>query len=108
MSFDAGSYAYGDVRLPGVDAVAARDSSGKLWLSLVNVDPNRSALIAASIDGFNARSASGQVLTAPGVDSHNSFDQPNEVAPRPFAGHPSAGRLLFELPPKSVAVVEVR
>jgi len=108
VSFDAGSYAYGDVRLPGVDAVAARDSSGKLWLSLVNVDPNRSALIAASIDGFNARSASGQVLTAPGVDSHNSFDQPNEVAPRPFAGHPSAGRLLFELPPKSVAVVEVR
>jgi alpha-N-arabinofuranosidase len=107
VSFDAGTYAYGDIRLPGVDAIAARDSSGKLWLSLINVDPNRSARIAASIEGFTARSATGQILTAPAVDSHNSFNQPNEVVPRPFAGHASAGRLLFELPPKSIAVVEV-
>jgi alpha-N-arabinofuranosidase len=108
VSFDAGAYAYGAIRLPGVDAIAARDSSGKLWLSLVNVDPNRSTRIAASIEGVNARSATGEVLTAPAVDSHNSFDRPNAVVPRPFSGHASAGQLLFELPPKSVAVVEVR
>ena len=108
VSFDAGTYAYGDIRLPAVDAVAARDSSGKLWLSLVNVDPDRPARIAASIDGFNARSASGQVLTAPAVDSHNGFDRPDGVVPRPFSGRPGAGGLVFDLPPKSIAVVEVR
>jgi alpha-N-arabinofuranosidase len=108
VSFDAGTYAYGDIRLPAVDAVAARDSSGKLWLSLVNVDPNRSTRIAASIDGAGPRSATGEILTGASVDSHNSFDRPNDVVPRPFVTRASGGQLLFELPPKSIVVVEVR
>ena len=108
VSFDAGTYDYGDIRLPAVDAVAARDRSGKLWLALVNVDPNRAATIDASIHGFAAHGAAGQVLTADTVDAHNVFERPNQVAPRRFAGRASGGRLLFDLPPKSVAVVEVR
>jgi alpha-N-arabinofuranosidase len=35
VSFDAGAYVHGDISLPRVDAVAARDASGKLWLSLI-------------------------------------------------------------------------
>jgi alpha-L-arabinofuranosidase len=108
VTFDAGTYAFGDIRLPAVDAVAARDTSGKLWLALVNVDPNREARIAASIEGFAARSATGEVLTAAGVDAHNTFDRPNQVAPRGFTGRPSGGQLIFELPAKSIAVVQLR
>jgi alpha-N-arabinofuranosidase len=108
VTFDAGSYAYGDIRLPAVDAVAARDAAGKLWLALVNVDPNRAARIAASIEGFAARSAVGEVLTAASVDAHNTFDRPSQVAPRAFTGRSSGGELIFELPAKSVAVVQLR
>jgi alpha-L-arabinofuranosidase len=108
VSFSAGTYAFGDIRLPQVDAVAARDSSGRLWLALVNVDPNRPARMTASLEGLNARGAAGQILTAATVDAHNTFNQPDRVAPRPFAGRSSGGRLQFELPPKSVAVVQVR
>jgi alpha-N-arabinofuranosidase len=108
VTFDAGTYAYGDIRLPAVDAVAARDSAGSLWLALVNVDQNRAARIDASIEGIAARSAAGEVLTAATVDAHNTFDRPTQVAPRHFTGRTSGGRLFFELPPKSVAVVEVR
>ena len=108
VSFDAGSYVYGDIHLPQVDAVAARDLEGRLWLALVNVDPNRPAQMAASVDGLNARSASGEILTGAAVDAHNMFDRPNEVAPRPFAARSVGRQLVFDLPPKSVAVVEVR
>lgn len=108
LSFDPGVYAYGDIRLPQVDAVAARDLSGRLWLSLVNVNPNGPASVAVSIDGVKARSATGEVLTAPAVDAHNSFDRSNRVEPRPFAGRSSGGQILFELQPKSVAVVQIR
>ena len=108
VTFDAGSYAYDDIRLPKFDAVAARNLSGRLWLALVNVDPNRPGQIAVAIEGENVRSASGQLLTAATVDSHNSFEQPNEVVPRRFAGRTSDGQLLFDLPPKSIAVVELR
>jgi alpha-N-arabinofuranosidase len=108
VSFDAGAYAYGDIRLPAVDAVAARDRSGKLWLALVNVDPGRAAAIGVSIEGLAARSAIGEILTGSSVDAHNTFDHPNQVGRRRFTGRASGGQLLFELPPKSVAVVEVR
>jgi alpha-N-arabinofuranosidase len=108
VSFDAGSYAYGDIRLPAVDAVAARDQSGRLWLALVNVDPNHEATIRTSIGGAVARAATGELLTAAKVDAHNSFGHPNDVRPRAFTGRAAGGQLVFDLPPKSIAVVEVR
>lgn len=107
VSFDAGTYAYGDIRLPRVDAVAARDSSGKLWLALANVDPNRPARLNASLAGVNARYATGRLLTAAAVDAHNTFADPNRVAPRPYSGRLSGGQLQFDLPAKSIAVVNV-
>ncbi|MGN6588831.1 MAG: alpha-N-arabinofuranosidase [Sphingomicrobium sp.] len=108
VSLASSSYDFGDNRLPGVDAVAARDRTGRLWLALVNVDPNRRAIVRSSIDGLTARSALGEVLTGPAVDAHNSFERPNEVAPISFAGRISGRQLTFDLPPKSIAVVEVR
>jgi alpha-N-arabinofuranosidase len=108
VMFDAGSYSYGDLHLPKVDAVAARDASDRVWLALVNVDPKAPASIAVTIDGANLSSASGQILTADAVDAHNSFDRPNDVRPRPFAGRVSGGRLLFDLPSKSIAVVQLQ
>ena len=108
VSFEAGTYVHGDISLPRVDAVAARDASGKLWLALVNVDPNQPAKVSAALAGMKASSAKGQVLTAGAVDSHNSFDRPNDVAPKPFSGRAAGGQLQFDLPPKSIAVVEVR
>lgn len=108
VSFDAGTYSLGTISLPKVDAVAARDSAGKLWLALVNVDPNRPAKISASMAGVKARGASGQVLTAAAVDAHNTFESPREVAPKPFSGRASGGALQFDLAPKSIAVVQVQ
>src|SRR5439155_21729088 len=91
VSFEAGTYASGDIRLPQVDAVAARDSSGKIWLSLVNIDPNRPAHF--TLDGIASKGAIGEVLTGAAVDAHNSFAQPAQVAPRPCTGRVSGGRL---------------
>jgi alpha-N-arabinofuranosidase len=108
VAFDPRRYLFSDIALPQVDAVAARDKSGRLWLALVNVDPNQPVWVTAAFDSLKAQSAKGEVLTAPAVDAHNSFAKPDEVAPRPFAGRQSSGGLRFNLPPKSVAVVEVR
>lgn len=106
-TFDPSSYQFGDISLPGADAVAARDAEGRLWLSLVNVDPARPRTMTVRIAG-DVRSAAGRVLTAPSVDSHNSFETPDAVEPTAFAGRVAGGELIFDLPPKSVAVVELR
>ncbi|QIK80031.1 alpha-N-arabinofuranosidase [Sphingomonas piscis] len=106
VSFEAGTYTHGGITLPRVDAIAARGTDGKLYLSLTNVDANKPARITAAVPG--ARRATGQVLTGPAVDTHNSFDNPNRIAPKPFSGRVSGGQLTFDLPAKSVAVVEVQ
>ena len=93
---------------PGVDAAAARDTSGKLWLALVNVDANRPARITTGFAGVNARSASGRILTAAAADAHNDFDKSDQVAPKPYRGTGAGGGIQFDIPAKSIAVVEIR
>jgi alpha-N-arabinofuranosidase len=63
--------------------------------------------MVVTIPGVSARSAAGEVLTAPAVDSHNTFERPNTVRPAPYRGSISGGKLRFDLPAKSVAVVRV-
>jgi len=107
ITFDAGVYTNGNVNLPRVDAIAARDKNGKLWVEITNVDPNRAVEINLKVAGITARSATGETLTAPKVDSVNTFDKPNTVIPKPFSTKAQNGRLILNLEPKSVTVVSV-
>ena len=107
VTFNAGTYTNGDITLPRVDAIAAKDSSGKLLLGLINVDPNRFVEIEVSINGLNVTSASGETLTAPKVDSVNTFNAPNKVTPKPISAKVQGGKLTIKLEPKSVTVVSI-
>ncbi|HUN89682.1 MAG TPA: alpha-L-arabinofuranosidase C-terminal domain-containing protein [Terriglobales bacterium] len=105
VTFDAGTYTNGSVTLPRVDAIAAKDTTGKLWLAITNLDPNQPVEIDASVAGVSVKSVSGQMLTAPQVDSVNTFDAPNTVVPKPIAAKAEGGKLTLNLAPKSVTVV---
>ena len=107
VTFDAGTYTHGDVTLPRVDAIAAKDTAGTLWLAVTNLDPNRTADIEVSLAGVTARSAAGQTLTAPAVDSVNTFDAPDTVVPKPVSATVQGGTLRLTLAPKSVTVLSV-
>lgn len=106
-TFDAGVYSAGGLSMPQVDAIAARDKQGKLWLAVTNLDPNRSADISAAIDGAAARLATGEVLTAARVDAVNTFDSPDVVKPQPVSFQAVDGRIPLHLPPKSITVVSL-
>lgn len=107
VKFNAGTYTNGDITLPHVDAIAAKDPSGKLWLELTNVDPNNTVEIEVNISAINANTASGETLTAPRVDSVNTFDAPNTVAPKSINAKIQNGKLTIKLDPKSVTVVSL-
>ena len=107
VRFDAGTYTNGEVVLPRVDAIASRDPSGKLWLAVTNLDPNRPVTVEATLSGVTPRSAAGHTLTAPRVDSVNTFDAPNAVVPQPIAATVHGGRLALTVAPKSVTVISV-
>jgi len=107
VSFNAGTYKHGDITLPRVDAIAAKDKAGKLWLEVTNIDPNEPVEIALNVAGIAAKSAAGETLTAPNVDSINTFSAPNTVAPKPVSVKAQAGKLTLKLEPKSVTVISV-
>jgi alpha-N-arabinofuranosidase len=105
VAFDAGAYTHGDVTLPRLDAIAAKDASGKLWLEITNLDPEQPAEI--DVAGMAVKSAAGETLTAPAVDSVNSFDAPNTVAPKPVAVKIQGGKLTLKVEPKSVTTISL-
>jgi alpha-N-arabinofuranosidase len=107
VAFDAGTYTHGDVTLPRVDAIAARDAAGKVWMALTNLDASRPVTIAASISGLLPRSAAGQTLTAPRVDSVNTFEAPSTVAPKAIAAKVQGGTVNLTVEPRSVTVISV-
>ena len=103
MSSD--SFVRGDITLPRVDGIAARDKSGKLWVAVTNLDPTRAARVDLAVAGSSATRARGTTLVAPRLDSVNTFDSPTAVVPRPYAAKGSKGKISVELAPASVTVV---
>jgi alpha-N-arabinofuranosidase len=96
-------YRNGDHHLQMVDVSAARGKDGKLVLSIVNTDPGHAVQVVTNLTG----TAQGRILTAFAMDAHNTFAQPNMVHPVPFHGSTEGGKLSFDMPAKSVAVVTV-
>ena len=107
VTINAGTYTQGEIALPRVDAIAAKDTNGKLWLEITNVDPNQPIEIEVSLAGIMPKSAAGETLTASKVDSVNSFAAPNAAVPKPISAKVQGGKLSLKLEPKSVTVLSV-
>jgi alpha-L-arabinofuranosidase len=109
VDLKSGTYTYGKVSVPQVNASAARTKSGNVVVALTNLDPNKPAPVSISIPGIKPGAVSGTVLTAAAMDAHNTFDDPEAVHPTAFAGAMVAdGKLTLTLPPKSVVVLDVK
>ena len=57
---------------------------------------------------ITAKTASGETLTGPAMDSHNTFAAPNTVVPKPISATVTGDRLSITLAPRSVTVLAVR
>jgi alpha-N-arabinofuranosidase len=105
----AALYGFEGDSIPAVSASASRDRRGVVHLTMSNLDPNQARTVEAELRGTSATAASGRILTAPAINSHNTFERPDVVRPAPFAGaQVKGGRLSVTLPPKSVVVLELR
>lgn len=104
----APDYVQGDRRVPGVSVSAGKTRDGKLLVALVNVHPDRALPAEIRLDGVKAKKVTGRILTAPALNSHNSFDQPDAVKPASFTGAKLSGDTLSTtLPAHSVVVLTV-
>ena len=95
----------------GIDAVSAsasRDASGKVHITLVNIDPNNEQTVDCDLGKFAAKNVMGKALTSAKINDHNTFENPNNVTVKDFNGvRIDSGTLSVRLPSKSVVMLEL-
>jgi alpha-N-arabinofuranosidase len=102
-------YEFGNEKIPAVSVSASRDKEGHVHITLCNLNPNAPVDVAARVSGLTAGTVTGRVLTAPAMNAHNTFAQPENVKPAPFDGaRRTAEGFTATLPPKSVVVLAFR
>jgi alpha-N-arabinofuranosidase len=108
VDLQAPSYSFGGVSVPALEAAAGRDAKGVLHIALVNLDPHNAIEISARLQGVHAGKVGGLLLSAPAVNSVNSFAAPQTVIPAAFdAARLEDGTVSATLPAKSLVVLSV-
>ncbi len=102
-------YSFGDNSIPKVNVSASKDDSGRIHISLCNLDPNKKAEVNCALEGAEPKEISGRILTAEAMTAHNTFENPDVVKPASFSDFKLAGNILtVALPSKSVVVLEIQ
>ena len=99
----------GDRIVPMVSATASRDANGVIHISLSNVHLDEAQEIDINLEGLKVKNVTGEILTSKHITDHNTFENPNVVAPKAFNGAKiNKGALKVTLPAKSIVVLEVK
>ncbi len=102
------AYRFGDQSLPAISASASRDNEGRTHISLVNIHPETEIDLSVSLEGVDGNRVKGRLLTSEEIQSHNTFENPEEVVPVEFSGAKiNSGTLELTMPAHSVVVLEI-
>jgi alpha-N-arabinofuranosidase len=108
VELQCGDYQLANGNIPAINVSASKDKSGKVHLSLCNLDPTNSRELQCRFQGLDAGRFSGRVLTAEFMSAHNTFDRPEAVKPAEFDDFSLKDDVLtVTLPSKSIVVLEV-
>jgi alpha-N-arabinofuranosidase len=104
------NYTYGNESIPAVSQTVSKSKDGRIHISLSNVNPNREIGIKVEILGKTfTRINDCKILTAPELNSVNTFENPEIVKTEGFKSFEilSPGSFGISLPPKSVVTLEL-
>lgn len=108
VSFESPDYEYGDDSLPAISVSASMDHQGKIHISCVNIDPGNEHKLSLDLRGSGFKEATAKVLTSDAMNSHNTYEKPEEVIPAGFNEvRIRKGIVELTVPAKSVVVLEI-
>jgi alpha-N-arabinofuranosidase len=108
VSLTGNQYELNGKKINAVSVSASKDSTGKIHITLVNIDPNKAQTIETDLRGMTAKKVSGQILTSDKINDYNTFDKPNKVTVKDFKeAKLSGGKLNISLPAQSVVMLEI-
>jgi alpha-N-arabinofuranosidase len=108
VSFTSDKYELNGRKMEALSVSASKSASGKIHITLVNIDPNKAQSVETELRGVTAKKVSGKVLTSAKINDYNSFEKPNTVTVKDFNDAKiSGGKLNVTLPAKSVVLLEI-
>ena len=94
--------------VPAVNA-SASTKDGVISITLCNLNPNDSENVELSLPADEISTASGQIITSQSINDFNDFGKNETVSLKEFSvAKPKDGKLTFELPAKSVVLVQLK
>ncbi len=94
---------------PTLSVSASRSADGKLLVTLVNPRLDSAQAVTLVLDALRPKTAAGEILCTRDIRAHNTFAQPQQVAPKPFGDiRIGGGNVSLTLPPASVVTVTLQ
>lgn len=103
-------YQHNSDQIPAISSSSSVDKNGKIHVTLSNLNPNKTIKLEIDLSGKGfSKINSGTILTAPAVNTVNTFDKPETIVPVAFkdAKKLTDNKLEVNLPGKSVVVLEL-
>lgn len=102
-------YQYNGKSLPALNISASKDKSGKIHLTIVNVNPKEEIELECELKGIEkVKKGFGRIITAKELNTFNSFDKPNNVISSDFNNFDVVNKLVsIKIPSKSVVMIEL-
>lgn len=101
-------YTYKNASIPSLSVSTSIDQTGKMHISICNLNPNKTEKVSCSINGYNAKKITGTIISSTQLNAHNTFDSPNTIGIKAFTGFTSAaGAIEVSLPAASVVTLEI-
>jgi alpha-N-arabinofuranosidase len=102
-------YKLGDEKLPSLSASASKDSAGIVHISITNVNAHTQEGVTINIDGMKFTKVTGRILSSSKLQDDNTFDDPDKISPKTFAGATLKDNIIsLRMPPFSVVVLELK
>ncbi len=101
-------YVQGSEKLKSISASASRSANGRVYISLVNINPREAQNVVINAKGLPSEGIVGRMLSSAKVSDHNTFEKPDLISPKEFrAVQRSGDQLHVKLPPFAVVVLEL-
>lgn len=103
-----GNYELDGKSVPTVQA-SASTKDGVVSITLCNLNPHKSEKIEIAVEGNDYSISSGKIITSDKMNSFNDFGKQESVSLKDFdVAKPKDGKLMVELPAKSVVLVQLK
>lgn len=100
-------YQEGAGSIDALSTSASRGRDGKIYFTIASLDPTRATTLTLKVAGSSVRGASGRVLTAPTMQTINTFENRDAVKPQPLLVNCDGSTVKITIPGKAVALIEI-